>query len=399
MIKLAQDTVERDDIVALTNWMLQDPTPQLTMGDLVTEFEKKAALLVGRKYAVLSNSGSSANLLMISSLKLSGKLKNNITIIPNVGWNTSISPFIQENFNPIMCRTNDQTFSLDLNHLEELCKKYNPSVVMVVQPLGALADKDKLLELKDKYSFELLCDGCGAVGSQYNDGTMVGNVGLASSWSMFYGHQICALNEAGVTFTNDEELYEIMVSIRSHGWLRHNSESFKQKQFQKYNVDNFNQPFFFIYPGYNLRSTNVNSFVGLRQLEKLKSFSDIRDRNHRRYYENLSHKYQCQDISNNKIVSSISFALVTKSNQERKEIVEKLNKNGIENRLYSCGSLARHPFWFNRFSKNGKDEFGNELINDPVGDKIHDCALFVPNHQKITLEDVDYISNIILNDK
>ncbi len=393
--KLAQNTVQKDDIDALCQWLQQEQTPQLSMGNLTKKFEEEVAIWVGRKYAVFCNSGSSANLLAVFALKYSNKLKNKTAVVPNVGWVTSVSPFLQGNFDTIMCKTDPKTFAIDLEDLERICKEENPAVVLFVQPLGVLIDKDKLLALKMKYGFILICDSCAAVGSQYVDGTKAGNVGDLSTWSMFFGHQVCSLAEGGVVFTNDRELYNVLVSIRSHGWLRNNDEDVRDGIFDLYNVDQFNQPFFFVYPGFNLRNSDVSAFVALRQIKKLDHFASIRDRNHMRYLERLSKHVEVQDIINNDIVSSISFAFLLKSNKQRKKVVYKLKENGIDSRLYSAGALFKHPFWTNRFI-DGYDEYDRSIIEDDMGDRIHDTGIFVPNHQELSLDDVDFISDVII---
>jgi len=392
---LAKDTVGKDDIERLCEWMQQSITPKFTMGEVTKRFEEKAAKWVGRKYSVFVNSGSSANLLAVFALKYSNKLKNNIAVVPDVGWVTSIAPFLLSGFETIMCKTSPVDFGIDLEDLERICKEHNPSVLLFVQPLGALVDKKKLLAIKLKYGLTIIEDACGAVGSVYTDGTKAGAIGEMSCWSMFYGHQICSLAEGGLVFTDDKDLYNILVSFRSHGWLRNNDEDVREGMFEIHNVDKFNQPFFFVYPGFNLRNTDVAAFVALRQIDKLTNFAQIRDRNHRRYLENLKDLFQFQSIENNSIVSSISFAMLANSPEQRKKIVTKLNERGIENRLYSSGALKNHPFWFERFDCEGMDEFGHELIIDEVGDKIHDCGFFVPNNQAMTLEDVDFICDVI----
>lgn len=386
---LARNTVQKDDINALCEWLQQDPTPKLTMGDLTKEFEEKAAKWTNRKYSVFVNSGSSANLLMAYALKVSNRLKNNKVVCANVGWVTTVAPFQQFGFEVSFCKTDPYNFGLDLNHLEDLCKEISPAVVIFVQPLGILVDKNVLLALQMKYGFVLLEDACAAVGSSYYDDVKAGKVGDMSSWSCFYGHQICTLGEGGLVFTDDRLLYNILVSLRSHGWMRNNDDDIYDGVFRHNNVDAFNQPFFFLYPGFNLRNTDVAAFVGLRQIDKLDKFTSVRNSNHRRYYENLKGKFVLQDITNTKIISSISFALSTNcsQSQSRRELVEKLNKNGVENRLYSAGSLAKHPF------SDSIDKFN---FHDSVGDSIHNYALFVPNNQEMTLRDVDNICNVMI---
>ena len=132
--KLAESIIDKSDIAKLKGWLSHDR--QLTKGALTWEFEKKWADWIGTKYAVFCNSGSSANLLAAYALNLSGKLKNNTVIVPSVGWVTTISPFMQLGFDPIMCGADKDNLGLDLGQLEALLKRHNPGTVVVVQVLG-----------------------------------------------------------------------------------------------------------------------------------------------------------------------------------------------------------------------------------------------------------------------
>lgn len=385
---LAKDTISREDVDALCEWL--KTYPQLTKGVLTPRFEQACADWVGRKYAVFVNSGSSANLLMSFALRYSGKLKNNIVIAPEVGWITTIAPFLQANFEVKLCPTDPATYGMDLEQLDGLCKNLQPSIVIFVQPLGVLIDKDKLQALQMKYGFYLLEDCCGAVGSSYQDGIKGGKVGDMSSWSSFFAHQYSTI-EGGLVFTDDKNLYNILISLRSHGWLRDNEKDVQKSYYEMYDVDEFNKHFFFILPGFNVRNTDIGAFIGLRQIQKLEEFASIRDRNHRRYIERLSKKFGIQDPSLTKTISSISFAFMCKDPIKRKMIVGKLNENGIENRLYSAGALWKHPFW-----KSFGTHDDVEYVGSVASEQVHDLAMFVPNNQAMTIQDVDNICDVIL---
>jgi CDP-6-deoxy-D-xylo-4-hexulose-3-dehydrase len=154
------------------------------------------------------------------------------------------------------------------------------------------------------------------------------------------------------------------------------------------NVDNFNQPFTFILPGFNLRATDLQAFIGLRQIEKIDSFAEVRHRNHMLYANYLDDKFQTQKFLPEERISSISYALLADSKEERKKIIEALVKNGIETRMYSAGALYKHVFY--------KDYVGDNF-EDKVSTKIHDCGLFLPNHHKLTMNDIIAISNVVLS--
>ena len=211
---LAENIIEKSDVEALISWLKTNP--RLTKNSLTVEFEKRWAKWVGTKYAVFCNSGSSANLLMAYSLLESGRLENNKVIVPSVGWVTTIAPFMQFGFEPIMCGADKLTFGLDLKQLEELFKKHHPAVVMIVQVLGVPGDMDKLLSLKRKYNFLLLEDACAALGAEYGK-KKLGSFGDMSSFSFYFGHQLSTI-EGGMINTDDEDFYHLLLMLRSHGW-------------------------------------------------------------------------------------------------------------------------------------------------------------------------------------
>src|SRR3989344_8329391 len=212
---LVADTITAEDDDARAEWLKTHP--RLTMGPLVKEYENKWSRWIGRKYSVACASGSDANLLMASTLLESGQLKNKKVIVPSAAWVTTIAPFMQLGFEPIMCEADTSNFGLDVYHLERLLAIHNPSTVMLVQVLGVPANMKDIMRLQAKYSFFLLEDACAAMGSSYH-GRKVGTFGDMSSMSTYYGHQFSTV-EGGLVSTNDKDLHNIAFMLRSHGWI------------------------------------------------------------------------------------------------------------------------------------------------------------------------------------
>lgn len=381
--KLAKNTIDKGDYDALIEWLKTYPI--LVKNNLTKEFEYKWAKYIGTKYAVFCNSGSSANLLMIFAAKYYGKLvnKNNKIVVPSVGWITTIAPAIQAGFEPIMIGADENTYGIDIDELEKICEKEPPSVVIFVQVLGVPHYKNRLLSLQKKYNFMLLEDACAALGAKYNDGIKVGAVGNMSSFSFYFGHQLSTI-EGGMINTNDYELYQLLVMLRSHGWGKDLDESYKNELIKKYKIDDFHQPFTFFVPGFNLRSTDLQAFIGLRQVERADFVSKKRYENHLYYAQKLQNYVTFQDWEENYPVS-ISFGALAENNTHRKEIVERLEKEKIETRIFSAGNLGLHPFW-----KNLYGEFNNRISN-----KIHSSGFFLPNNQELSTEDIDIICDIV----
>ncbi len=379
----------KEDIDSLCNWLQSGE--RLSKGDLTIEFEKKWANYIGTKYSVFVNSGSSSNFLMALSLLYSGKLKNKKVIVPSVGWITTISPFIQLGFEVIMCGVNKDNFGLDLEQLKKLCDEHNPGVVIFVDVLGFSNDIFKLKTLQNNYGFYLLEDSCAALGSnyyppsKYENKFKVGSFSDMSSFSFYMGHQLSTI-EGGMINTNNDDFYYLLLMLRSHGWGKDLPENIYKKLVDKYNIDDFHSPFTFFVPGMNLRSTDLQAFLGLRQLEKADWISDRRNENHSLYYDLLHDDFMMQKYDKKEMyVSSISIGVIAKNIEHRKRIISNLVKNDIETRVFSAGNLGKHPFW-----KNLHEEF-----KDEISDKIHDSGFFLPNHPNLTKEDVQFICDIV----
>lgn len=379
---LAEDTIDDKDIDALVGW-LKD-YPRLTKGPLTVEFEKKWSNWLGRKYSVFNNSGSSANLLMYYALLLSGRLKNKKIIVPSVGWVTTIAPAIQLGFEPIMCEADKDTFGLDLGHLEELLKKHDPGAVIMVQVLGVPHKMNELLKLKEKYGFILLEDACAAMGASY-EGRHVGTFGDMSSFSFYFGHQISTI-EGGAVSTDDKQFNDLILMIRSHGWGKDLDQPTHRALLEKYKIDDFHAPFVFYEPGFNLRPTDLQAFVGIRQVDKMEWLIEHRGANHALYKQLLGDRFYVQKPPAGSVICSIHFGMLAKDGAERKKIVSALEENGIETRIFSAGNLGLHPFWFNRYGK----------FSAPMADRIHVSGLFLPNHPSLKESDIRFIAEVVL---
>ena len=376
---LAKETITEVEIQRLIEWLKK--YPRLTKGELTVEFEQKWAEYIGTKYSVFVNSGSSANLLMVYALKELGKLSGKV-IVPSVGWITTISPLIQFGIEPVMVDADKKTFGIDLEQTEFLLKTEEISAIIFVQVLGVPHYKEELLKLSEKYNVPLLEDSCAALGSSYEDGTMVGQVGDMSSFSFYFGHQFSTI-EGGMINTDDEDIYHMLLMLRSHGWGKDlPKESYKQKMIEN-NIDIFHEPFTFLVPGFNLRSTDLQSYLGLMQVEKADWISEMRTENHIEYAKQLDGHFEFQDWGDDN-PCSISFGALAESKEHRKEVVNRLVENGIETRIFSAGNLGLHPFWVNRYG-----EFHGE-----VADKIHSRGFFLPNYPELEIDDIDFISGV-----
>ena len=191
---------------------------RFTMGDKTKEFEQKFANFFGVKYAVMVNSGSSANLIAIASLFYSGRLKKgDEVIVPAVSWSTTYYPLYQYGLKLKFVDIDLNTLNIDVNEVRKVIT-VDTRAIFVVNLLGNPNEFYELKKICDKHKLLMIEDNCEAMGAKYND-KYTGTFGIIGTFSTFYSHHICTM-EGGVVVTNDEELYQYMLSLRAHGWTR-----------------------------------------------------------------------------------------------------------------------------------------------------------------------------------
>lgn len=378
---LAEDTIDRADIRRLVGWLRT--MPHLTQGPRVLEFERKWSRWLGGRHSIFCNSGSSANLLMFYVLLMSGRLKNRKVVLPSVGWATSVSPAIQFGFDPLLCEADPDTFGLDLDHLERLLKTHRPGTVMLVHVLGVPHKMREMRDLQSRYGFFLLEDACAAVGAAYR-GRRVGTFGSMASFSFYFGHQMSTI-EGGMISTSDKTFSDLLRLARAHGWSKDLDRRTHRTLVRRHRVDDFHRPFVFYEPGFNLRSTDLNAFIGLGQLKKLEWIIRRRERNHAIYQRRLGGRFYTQRAVPGSRVCSISFGLLADDARQRRRIVRALDRHGIETRIFSAGNLGLHPFWVKRY---GRASF-------PMADRIHHTGFFLPNHPSLPQSAVEFIADVV----
>jgi CDP-6-deoxy-D-xylo-4-hexulose-3-dehydrase len=382
MIKLVSDTINKEIIKSLCEWLLQDEIPRLTKGDLTVELENEWAKKIGTKYSVFVNSGSSSILLTLAALIQSKKLKNNKIIVPGLSWATDVSIPMILNMETFMCDCNLSDLSCDLNHLEKLFIEHNPSVFILVSPLGLVPDMEKIVDLCNKYDVVLLEDVCESMGSKYGD-KYLGTFGFASFFSMYFGHHLSTI-EGGFINTDDEDFYHLLLMMRSHGWDR-DLPKWKQNELrEKYSTNDFDSLYNFYVPGLNLRSTDLQAFIGIKSIKNLDNYSVIRNENFNEYIKNIS--INELTIKNGPInfISNFAFPVVSKF---RDNIVKELIKNNIEVRPLIAGDMSKKPMWFEKYGVNKL----------PNCEFINQYGFYVPNHQNLTKENILNITKIINN--
>ena len=381
MISLYDNTISESDIKKLIDWLGQSPTPRITKGPLTIEFEKLWAKYIGTKYAVFCNSGSSANLLMLYALIASKLLKNNKVVVPGLCWATDLSPVLQFNLEPVLCDINLDTLSVDLKHLEEIFKTEKPACLLLVSILGFSPNYNEIKRLCKEYDVILLGDHCESFGTAY-EGNKLGNCGeLMSSYSMFVSHHLCTI-EGGMVTTNDKDMYDMLIMLRSHGWSR-DLDKEKQKELQtKWNIDDFNNLYSFYVPGFNLRSTDLQAFIGIGQLDKADKIINRRNENYYLYKKYLKNDFWMPKPEHNSFTSNFCFPII---HPKRDEIAKALIQNNVETRPLICGSMGKQPMYIEKY---GVKELPNCNVVDNYG-------LYVPNNPSLTEDDIKFVCEII----
>ena len=380
MTKLVSDTINRDDINALIEWLQQDPIPRLTKGDLTAELEEKWAKKIGTKYSVYVNSGSSAILLALAALNESDRLKNNKIVVPALSWATDVSSPMLLGLDPIMCDCNLEDLSCDLKELESIFKQNNPAALILVSPLGLVPKMKEVVELCEKYDVKLLEDVCESMGSKYNN-KYLGSFGFASFFSMYFGHHLSTI-EGGFINTNDEDFYHMLLMMRSHGWDR-DLPKWKQDELRKeHNCNNFDALYNFYVPGFNLRATDLQAFIGLRAIDKLDSYVVKRTNNFNTYQSHIRNNKLNLDNYTYNTISNFAIPIVHK---QKDNIVKDLISADIEVRPLIAGNMASKPMWKEKY----------KVPKLPNAELIEKYGFYVPNHQDLTLQEILQITDII----
>lgn len=340
-----------------------------SMGKNVQNFEKAFAEKFGAKYAIMSNSGSSANLLAIAALVYSGRLnKGDEVIVPAVSWSTTYFPISQLGLKLNFVDIDRQTLNIDLNQVERAITS-ETKAIFAVNLLGNPNEFECLKDICHSNNLILIEDNCEAMGAEY-EGKKTGTLGLLGTFSTYFSHHICTM-EGGVTVTDDEELYHYMLSIRSHGWTRHlpqNSRIYSKES------NDFYESFNFIVPGYNVRPLEIEAAVGIEQLKKLDQFIEQRRQN-AGLFLNESRKYPMLQPQKEVEKSSwFGFAVVLCDEMKGKRnlLIKQFKQNGIEVRPIVAGNFTRQ-----RALKYLDYKITGDLKN---AEYIHENGFFVGNH-------------------
>ena len=344
---------------------------KFTMGLEVSEYEKKFAEHFGAKYAVMSNSGSSANLLAVAAMRYSSRFSNpekNEVIVPAVSWSTTYYPIVQLGYKIKFVDIDLDSLNMSIDQaLSAIDEK--TAGIFAVNLLGNPAELPALRKKCDELGIFLLEDNCESMGASI-EGKMAGSYGEVGTFSSFFSHHISTM-EGGMCITDDLELAQVMTSMRAHGWTR----ELPQENFVHNKTgDEFDDLFRFILPGYNLRPLELSGAIGIEQIKKLNDFVSVRRDNALYFQEAFKGIPNVRTQAENGLSSWFGFSMVLEGpiSGRRAELVKVLNDLGIDSRPIVAGNFTKNPV----LRHLDHVEIG-EL---PNADKIHNDGLFVGNH-------------------
>lgn len=359
---------------------------QFTMGKTVQAFEAAFAQTVGSRFAVMVNSGSSANLLMVAALmyRKQGALKaGDEVIVPAVSWPTTYYPLAQYGLKLKFVDIDPLTLNYDLDALAEAVSDQT-RCLMVVNLLGNPHDFDRIQSIIGERDIVLIEDNCESLGAVYN-GRQAGTFGVMGSFSSFFSHHISTM-EGGLIATDDEELYQILLCLRSHGWTRNLP---KENLICGTKSDNaFEEAFRFILPGYNVRPGELHAAIGLEQLKKLPDIIRERRANAAYFVEQFA-DHPIFDTQREVGESSwFGFSFVIKPEVTyitRAQVIAKLEAARIDCRPIVAGNFAKNEVCRHfDYSIHGD--------NLPNATRIDERGFFVGNHHFPISEKIDYLA-------
>ncbi|WP_232844856.1 DegT/DnrJ/EryC1/StrS family aminotransferase [Paracoccus onubensis] len=364
---LASSTWDETEYTALQEVITSG---RFTMGSRVRAYEDAFAARFGKKYAVMTSSGSTANLLALASAFWHPDLgwrQGDEIIVPAVSWSTTYFPITQTGLKLRFVDIDPATLNIDLNKLADAITPHTRGV-FAVNLLGNPVQADRLRTLCAKTGILLFEDNCESMGARYNS-EMAGSFGLFGTFSSFFSHHICTM-EGGMVITDDRKLHDTMISMRAHGWVR----DLPEDTHLPLDEDPFLRQFRFVLPGYNLRPLEMEGAVGLPQLAKLPGFIAERRKNAAIFQRDFG-QLDFLDIQQETGESSwFGFAMILKGRLagRRGSLVEALREAEIECRPIVTGNFLNNPV----ISKLDHS-IGSEIV---AAERVDRDGLFVGNH-------------------
>lgn len=369
--ELAASSWDEEEIDAIKRVIASD---RYTMGENVARFEEEFADYFGKRYAVMVNSGSSANLISVASLFYKSKRplqRGDEVIVPAISWSTSYHPLQQYGLKLKFVDVELQTLNVDPAQLENAIGP-NTRMIMAVSILGNPAALDVMRALADKHGLYLFEDNCESLDAELG-GRKTGTFGEVNTASFFFSHHIATM-EGGMVVTDDEELSHILRSMRAHGWTRDLPKD--SPLFDRGGDDHF-EAYRFILPGYNVRPLEMSGAIGREQLKKLPAMTERRRKNLALFQDLFADDERFIIQRENGKSSSFSFTIILnpEMNIDRQKLFETMRQENVGFRIITGGCFLRHDV-----IKHYEYEIHGDAV--PNADLAHDNGFFVGNHPR-----------------
>jgi len=377
--KLQENVINDSDLDLLVSFIKE--TKRFTQFTKVAEFETAFAKWQGCRHCVFVNSGSSANLLLVNSAKeYFGWNDGDEVIVPAVTWPTTVTPVLQCGLTPVFVDANLSDLSLDYDKvISKITSKTR--AIFVAHLLGFPANIARLKEIISDRDIVILEDCCESQGAKLN-GTKVGNLGIAGTFSFYWGHHMTTV-EGGMLCTNDEELYKLFLLKRSHGLARELPPENHDKLKDFYKDIDFN--FLFLTDGFNVRNTEFNAVLGLAQLAHINNFISQRNKNYQAFIK-ICKEYQDELILLEvPDISSFVLPFLFRSKESKETFQKKIRDRGIESRPLISGNLLRQPFLSKYYN----------ATDYPNADFIHTNAFYIGNNQFVDEHRLDILFSLM----
>lgn len=377
-LKLTSQMFDQEEVNAMIETI---KSGNITYGQKVRKFEAEFARKLQVPYAVMVNSGSSANLLAVAALvnPSSEKLNNKKILVPAVCWSTSVFPIIQMGYTPIYVDVDPTTCNISLNDLQKKIEEHNPSAILNVHVIGNCCDMEKFSKITQ--NIHVIEDTCEALGSTF-DNRYLGTFGRFGTYSFYYSHHITT-GEGGMIVCKTKKDYELLLCLRAHGWTRHLPE----KELVEKKYPKIDSRFLFINTGFNVRPMEIQAAMGSIQLTKLDAIVEARKINFNKIWKESDH-YSFLNPNGSPAWFGVVILLKREYEHQLEDFKAHLTTNGLEHRPVISGNMTRQPFHkLYDINVNPLDYSGAE--------QIHRSALFIGLHNTvISDEDAFTIRNI-----
>ena len=328
---------------------------RITMASHTRKFEIAFAKKLGVKYALMVNSGSSANLLATfaagNPLKKDCLKRGDEVLIPALCWSTSIWPLVQFGLKPVFVDIDIHTLNINVDDLiKKITKK--TKAIMLINVLGISSDLFKIKRIANKNKLIIIDDNCESVGSRLKN-KYLGTFGDYGSYSFYYSHQITS-GEGGMVTCNKKEDYDILFALRSHGWLggtRHYKRSLKSYNHYASQNPQLDPRYIFINSGFNLRPTDIQAAIAHNQFNRLDYLKKFRNINRNLLIKKITQSDKWNDqfefITVPKNIDpswmGLPILLSERFKDKKKRFINYLDKVGIETRPIISGNFANQP--------------------------------------------------------